>query len=334
MNINCYAAGKPKDKLEKFIYAPAALGPHDVEVEITHCGICHSDIHLIDDDWGISSYPLVPGHEIVGTVVALGAEVDRLKKGQRAGIGWQRSACLNCEYCVRGDENLCPGYAATCVGHHGGFAEAIRADSRFAFPLPEDLPAENAAPLLCGGVTVFSPLAHCAGQGPLKVGVIGIGGLGHLALQFARAFGHETVAFSSSPGKQDEARAFGARQFVSSADSAAMKSVESSLDFLLSTAHADLDWKRYLDVLKPGGTLCFVGVPPSPISIPAFALIGGRKSVCGSPIGNRTDMNAMLKFAARHGIQAKTEVFPMSRINQALERVRGNQARYRIVLKN
>ncbi len=334
MNINAYAAMKAKNLLEEFNYTPSGLGPRDLEVKITHCGICHSDVHLIDDDWGISAYPLVPGHEIVGTVTALGAEAGNFQIGQRVGIGWQRSACLTCEYCVRGEENLCPDNTATCVGHFGGFAESIRTDSRFVFPIPGELASENAAPLLCGGITVFSPLVHCAGHGPLRVGILGIGGLGHLAIQFARALGHRVTAFSTSPGKEKEALDLGAHHFIVTGGPAVFRGLASSFDLLLTTSPADLDWKVYLDLLRPGGKLCFVGVPSKPAVIPVFALIAGKKSVCGSPIGSRTDMSAMLSFAALNGIKAKTEVFAMSQVNEALDRVRHNRARYRIVLKN
>ena len=182
-----------------------ALGPHDVEIRISHCGICHSDVHLVDGDWGMGSYPMVPGHEIVGTVAALGPEVRHLEAGARVGVGWQRGACLACESCGAGDENLCAENEATCVGHHGGFADRIRLDGRFAFPIPEGLASENAAPLLCGGATVYSPLRRWV-KPSMRVGVVGIGGLGHLGLQFARAMGCEVTAISSTPDKEAEAR--------------------------------------------------------------------------------------------------------------------------------
>ncbi|MFQ5451738.1 MAG: NAD(P)-dependent alcohol dehydrogenase [Nitrospinaceae bacterium] len=334
MSVTCYAAKSVKSRLESFEYQPEPLGPHDVEVEITHCGICHSDIHLIDNDWGITNYPLVPGHEIAGTLIGLGSEVQAFEKGQRVGIGWQRSSCLQCEYCIQGLENLCPKIKDTCVGHHGGFAEKIRADSRFAFPLPEELDSENAAPLLCAGVTVYSALVHCGVLPAMRVGVIGVGGLGHLAVQFARAMGCEVTAFSSRPEKEREARELGAHHFVPDTDLATLEKLATTQDFLLSTVPVDLDWKSYLDTLRPGGKLCFVGVPGKPLEIPVFSLIVGRNSICGSPIGSRTDIKEMLAFAARHQIQAWTESFPMSAVNEGIDRVRNNQARYRVVLTN
>ncbi|RME20079.1 MAG: NAD(P)-dependent alcohol dehydrogenase [Candidatus Zixiibacteriota bacterium] len=333
MQINCQAAMTEKARLEAFSYEPSELGPFDIDVEITHCGICHSDLHLVNNDWGISTYPLVPGHEIIGTVTAAGPMVTHLAVGQRVGIGWQRSACLQCETCLAGEENLCAKSEATCVGHYGGFATAIRTDSRFAFAIPEALDSENAAPLLCAGVTVFTPLKHFNVRPMMRVGVIGIGGLGHLAVQFARAFGCEVTAFSSSPDKEAEAKALGAHHFLSSRDQQALEAAAGSLDFILSTVNVDLDWTTYLNILRPNGKLCQLGLPPSPLTVPILPLLFGRKSVCSSPIGGRRDMIDMLEFAARHNIVAKTELMPLGQVNDALARLAENKARYRIVLK-
>ena len=334
MTIRGYAAKKPNGLLEPFQYDPKPLERHEVEVKISHCGICYSDIHLIDNDWGITDFPFVPGHEIVGTVTALGAEVQGLDKGQRVGIGWQRSACLKCEYCLRGFENLCSQLKDTCVGNHGGFAEAIRIDHRFAFPLPDGLESEYAAPLLCAGVTVYSPLVYYKVRPSMKVGVIGIGGLGHLALQFASKMGCEVTAFSSTPEKESEARGLGAHHFVYDNDSQTMEKVASTQDFILATVNADLNWESYVDALRPGGRLCFVGVPKEAISIPVFSLIVGRNSICGSPIGSRTDIREMLDFAVLNDIKPCTETIPMSRVNEGIDRLRNNQVRYRVVLEN
>jgi len=333
MTIKSYAATQAKSALTAHTYQEKSLSPHEVRVKVSHCGVCHSDVHLIDNDWGFSSYPLVAGHEVIGTVEALGTAVTHLRAGQRVGIGWASGACMECEYCVRGDDNLCAKSQATAVGRPGGFGEALIVDGRFAFPIPDQLTSENAAPLLCGGITVYAPLRVFGVTPSMKVGVVGIGGLGHLALQFARAWGCEVTAFSSSADKAAEAQAFGAHHFVSSVDQAAMESHKSSLDFILSTVHADLDWNTYLNLLRPDGKLCFVGVPQSQIQIAAFGLIAGRRSICGNPTGSRHQIQEMLEFAARHGIEAKTEVLPMSEINQALDRVRSNKARYRMVLK-
>ncbi len=334
MIINSYAAFAAGQTLEKFQYEPEKLGPWDVEVSISHCGICHSDVHLIDNDFQMSDYPLVPGHEIVGTVNALGANVQHLEKGQRVGIGWQRSSCLICEFCIRGDENLCPDQHATCVGNHGGFAESIRTDSRFAFPIPESLKSESVGPLLCGGITVYSPLRHYGVTPNMKVGVIGIGGLGHFALQFAHAFGCEVTAFSTTPEKETEAKKFGAHHFISSTDADDMEAAVNSLDFIINTVFADIDWITFLNTLRANGTICIVGASASPISVPVFPLIVGQKRICGSVIGGRAMIQEMLNFSARHGIMAQSELLPMAEVNTAIAKVRNNQARYRMVLKN
>jgi uncharacterized zinc-type alcohol dehydrogenase-like protein len=277
---------------------------------------------------------LVPGHEIVGTVARLGASVKHLKAGQRVGVGWQRSACGECEYCRRGDDNLCEKSQATCLGHHGGFAEHIVTDSRFAFPIPEALDSAHAAPLLCAGVTVFSPLKR-GGAGPgRRVGVLGIGGLGHIALQFAAALGASVTALSSSAAKADDARRFGAGEVLVTSDAAAMQKGRRSLDFILSTVNVDLPWGEYFKLLRPNGTLCFVGAAPSNLGLRPGEFISGQKTVTGSNIGGRTMMNEMLSFAAAHKVAPRIEPKPMADVNIAMQRVADNLARYRMVLEN
>ncbi len=333
MNIEAFAAFGSGQELKRFTYDARKPGPWDVEVAISHCGICHSDVHLIDDDWKISQFPLVPGHEIVGTVEKLGSEVRHLEEGARVGIGWQRSACLQCRFCLGGRENLCPKNEATCVGYHGGFADSIVSDSRFVFPLPDELTSEGAGPLLCGGVTVYSPMNHYGVGHTMSVGVVGIGGLGHLALQFARSIGCEVTAFSSTEDKETEARELGASRFVVTRDREALKSLTGQLDFILSTVFVDLDWVAYLHLLRPGGRLCLVGAPAEPIAFPASSLVVNQLSVSGSVIGGRAMILEMLQLAARHGIKARTELYPLENVNEALARVREGKARYRAVLK-
>ncbi len=214
MKVLSYAAMKEKSPLEKFEYEKPELKENEVEVKITHCGICHSDIHLIDNDWGISKYPLIPGHEIIGIVENIGKNVKHLSKGMRVGIGWQADSCGYCEYCLTGREQLCIKHQPTCVGRPGGFAKSIIVNSKFAIPLPEELESSTSAPLLCAGITVYNPLRNYNVKPHMKVGIIGIGGLGHLAIQFAKAFGCEVIAFSSSKDKEYEAKQLGAHQFV------------------------------------------------------------------------------------------------------------------------
>jgi uncharacterized zinc-type alcohol dehydrogenase-like protein len=326
-----HAAGA---QLVAYKYEPGELKANEVEVKISHCGVCHSDIHLIDNDWGFSKFPFIPGHEIVGTVSLVGSRVRDLTVGQRVGIGWQADSCGICEWCRQGDEHLCVASQPTCVGRNGGYADAIRVNSRFAIPVPEALESENVAPLLCGGITVYSPMRNLGVRPSSRVGIIGIGGLGHLGLQFAKAFGAEVTAFSTSSDKEAEAKELGAHHFVNTRDNGALKKLAGSFDFLLSTVSADQDWVAIVNGLRPKGTLCVVGVPPSPISIQAFPLIGGQRSISGSPTGSPRDLFEMLDVAARHGIKAITERFPMAQANEALVRVKKNQVRYRAVLAN
>ena len=262
--LAAHAAGA---ELLPFRYEPGELGPQEVEIGISHCGICHSDLHLISNDWGISQYPFIPGHEIIGLVTAVGPGVRTLKPGQRVGLGWQANSCGECEWCTRGMENLCPFAEATCVRRHGGYADRVRANVRFVIPIPEGLDSEQAAPLLCGGITVYNPLRSHHVNPSSRVGVIGIGGLGHIAIQFARVFGADVTAFSTSAAKETEARSLGAHRFVNTRETRALKEVSGSFDFILSTVNADQDWGIYIQALRPTGTLCFVGVPPSPVAV-------------------------------------------------------------------
>lgn len=329
-----YVAHEKGAKLEKFEYQPKPLGDFDIEVAISHCGVCHSDLHLIDNDWGISGYPLVPGHEIVGRIENVGKLVKHLSPGVRVGIGWQRSACMICSTCMTGDQHLCDKHEATCLAHFGGFADRIRIDSRFAIAVPEQLDSAGVAPLFCGGVTVFSPMLRYGLRSHHKVGVIGIGGLGHMALQFARGFGCEVFAFSSSSNKAEEAKRLGAHHFIDSTSKKDLRLVRGKLDFIVSTVFANLDWNMYLGCLANHGRLVFVGAPNEPVQIHAHNLMSGNKTMSGSSIGSPEDIRKMLEFSARHEILAQIEKFPMSQVNEAIARVKDNKARYRIVLEN
>jgi uncharacterized zinc-type alcohol dehydrogenase-like protein len=320
MKISAYAANKAGARLRPVTYEPEPLGPGDVEVAITHCGICHSDVHLVDGDWG-NVFPCVPGHEIVGTVTAGAGH----PPGTRVGIGWQRSSCGECEYCRAGEDELCPDSQATCMHHFGGFADRIRVSRRFAIPIPAELPSEAAAPLLCGGITVYSPLVRHARAGA-NVGVIGIGGLGHLALQFARALGCEVWAFSRRQDKEADAHRFGAHHFSTGAP------MRGSLDLVLNTAHAVPDLDAFMTALRPRGVFCQLGAPEDVLAIESLHLIGGRRTVCGSAIGSPGAIREMLALAAAKGIAAVTEPVRMAKANEALERTRQNLARYRMVL--
>jgi uncharacterized zinc-type alcohol dehydrogenase-like protein len=267
-------------------------------------------------------------------VAAVGAEVRDRKVGERVGIGWQADSCGICEWCRQGDEHLCASSQPTCVGRNGGYAGTIRVNSRFAILVPEALESENAAPLLCGGITVYAPMRNHGVRPTSRVGVVGIGGLGHLGVQFAKAFGAEVTALSTSKDKEAEARQMGADHFVNTRDTGELKKIAGSFDFLLSTVSADQDWQSLVNSLRPKGTLCVVGVPPSPISVQAFPLIAGQRSISGSPSGSPRDLHEMLDVAARHGVKAITERFAMAKANEAIARVKKSKVRYRAVLAN
>lgn len=320
MTFHAWATHSPGADLRPFDYEPDPLVRDEVEILISHCGICHSDVHLVDGDWG-DVFPVVPGHEIIGTVVeGAGSEV-----GTRVGVGWQRDSCGHCEYCRAGEEELCAESQATCMGHFGGFADRIRVSRRFTFAIPAALASETAAPLLCGGITVWSPLRRYATAGS-RVAVIGIGGLGHLALQLAHALGCEVTAFSRSPDKETDARGFGAGEFITGEPS------RGAYDLVINTAPAAPDMDVFLRSLRPRGVFCQVGASPEPLIVQGRRLVGGRHTVTGSAIGSPARIRELLEFAARHEVRAATEVVPMTSANQALDRTRRSLARYRMVL--
>jgi len=327
-----YAARAVGQPLEPFTYEQPKLGEHDVQVSISHCGVCHTDVHAIDDYYGITNYPFVPGHEIVGYVSALGPAATELKEGDRVGIGWQGRSCGQCEWCLKGEEQLCMDIvqAATWLPY-GGFSSSVTVDSRFAYPLPEAMPSDFASVLMCAGITVYSPLRRFAGPPSRKIGIIGVGGLGHLAIQFAKALGYEVTALSSSPEKKEQALAFGADHFVVS-DPTSLSKLEWAFDLLLCTASGKIEWVPLLITLKKDGKLILVGFPD--VEFNSTDLVAHQLSIIASFLGNRARMREMLSFAQAHGITPAVELMPMSQVNEALERVRENKARYRIVLVN
>ncbi|MDN5882369.1 MAG: NAD(P)-dependent alcohol dehydrogenase [Nitrosospira sp.] len=330
--IHGWAAHGAKQRLEPFSYDAGRLGPEEVEIAVEYCGLCHSDISILNNDWGLSRYPVIPGHEAVGRIVAAGDYVKGLQIGQRVGVGWSVDSCMHCHECMTGNHNLCPEVAATIVGHHGGFADRLRAHWAWTFPLPDALDISSAGPLLCGGITVFAPLLTYGVKPTDRVGIVGIGGLGHLALKFANAWGCEVTAFTSSMSKTEALRGMGAHRIVSSRDNAEIFKVAGSLDFLLITVNTPLDWTALLKTLKPNGRMHVVGAVLEPMPIAAFDLIMRQKSVSGSPTGGPAAISAMLDFAARHGIAAQVEHFPLSRVNDAIEHLAAGKARYRVVL--
>lgn len=333
MTIKTYAALKAGGELEPYEYDPGELAEDEVEINISSCGICHSDLSMLHNDWEMTEYPFVPGHEIVGNIGAVGERVTQLKPGQTVGLGWFSRSCMTCSQCMTGNHNLCPSAEGIIVGRHGGFANKVRAHEGWIIPLPDGINAATAGPLFCGGVTVFNPIIQNNIQPTDRVGVVGIGGLGHLALRFLKAWGCEVTAFSTTPDKEPEARELGAHHFVNSRDSDALAELANSFDMILVAVNVGLDWDAYINALRPKGKLHIVGAAPS-VSAIVFPLIIGQKSIGGSPLGSPATMATMLEFAARHGIEPVTESFPMSQVNDAMEKLRTGKPRYRLVLEN
>ncbi len=332
--IHAYAAHEPEGKLQSFEYDPGDLAPGQVEIDVLSCGICHSDLSMLENHWGMASFPLVPGHEVVGKVAAVGDGVTNVAVGDTVGLGWYSGSCLGCHQCMSGDHNLCASAEGTIVGRYGGFGDTVRCQAEWAIPLPDGVDMAKAGPLFCGGITVFNPIVQFDVRPTDRVGVIGIGGLGHMAVQFLSKWGCDVTAFTSTDAKADEAREMGAHRIVNSRDPGQLEAVAGSFDFILSTVNVDLEWDSYLAALGPRGRLHTVGAVPSPIPVPAFGIIPGQKSVSGSPLGSPATIATMLEFCARHGIEAVTEHYPMSQVNEALDHLRSGKARYRIVLDN
>jgi uncharacterized zinc-type alcohol dehydrogenase-like protein len=329
-----WAATKPGQALTAIEFHPGEMRAEQVQVRVESCGICHSDISMLDNDWGNAKYPLVPGHEVIGIIEKMGDQAKGLAVGDRVGLGWFTGSCLACQPCLSGRHQLCSSAEQMIVGRHGGFADRVRADWEWAIKLPAALDPASAGPLFCGGITVFAPIVDFGIKPTDRVGVIGIGGLGHLAIQFLNKWGCEVTAFTSSDSKADEARKLGAHHVVHSTDPAALKKVAGSFDFILVTVNVPMDWDSYIAALAPDGRLHFVGAVLQPVPVAAFSLIGGRKSISGSPLGSPATVAKMLDFCARHQIAPVTETFAMQDVNAALDHLRAGKARHRIVLKN
>ncbi len=336
MKVTAFAASVAKGEIEPFIYEAGPLGPDEIDVAITHCGICHTDVGMIDNEWGVSNYPVVAGHEMVGEVIAIGSNVDpkHRRVGQRVGVGAISGSCMSCEWCKSGKQNICPERVDTVMrGQLGGFASHIRVSNwRFAYPIPDAIASEHAGPLLCAGTTVFAPLLRNNVMPTHNVAVVGIGGLGHLALQYLAKWGCEVTAISSHREKEEQARALGATHFMATAGTSELADAAGSFDFILCTVSADLPWDAYLAALRPQGKLCVVGVPENAITFNAFSLLPAEKIVAGGIPGSLVETEQMLAFTARHNIKPVVETFAMSDINHALEHVRQGKARYRAVL--
>lgn len=335
-----YAAQSPETDLAPWGFERREVGPHDVQIEILFCGVCHSDLHQIKNDWFPGLFPMVPGHEIVGRIVKAGDHVKGFKTGELAGVGCMVDSCQVCENCKEGLEQYClEGNTQTYnnkdrsgVPTYGGYSNSIVVREEFVLHISEKLSLAATAPLLCAGITTYSPLRHWkVGKGH-KLAVLGLGGLGHMAVKFGVAFGAEVTVLSTSPSKEKDAKDLGAHHFVVTSDPAQLKAVRGTFDFILDTVSAPHDMNLYLRLLRTNGVHICVGVPPDPISINAFSLLGGRKSVAGSGIGGIAETQEMLDFCAAHNIVSDIELIDIKDISAAYERMLKGDVRYRFVI--
>ncbi len=334
-----YAAQNATTALGPFSFERRDPGPNDVVVEIEYCGVCHSDIHQARGEWHNSKYPMVPGHEIVGKVSAVGSDVKRFKPGDAAAVGVIVNSCLECENCQAGEEQYCQKGAVETYNSkeyageptYGGYSNVIVTREHFVHPISSKLDPAGVAPLLCAGITTWSPLKHW-GVGPGKrVGIVGLGGLGHMGLKFAHSLGAHVSLFTTSPGKAQDAKRLGADEVINSKDEGQMDALKSSFDFLLDTVSAKHDLNVYLGLLKRNGVMCQVGAPePTPVN--AFSLFNNRRSLAGSGIGGMRETQEMLDYCAEHGIVSDVEVIPMDKINEAYDRVVKSDVKYRFVI--
>ncbi len=339
-NAKAYSAASEASPLARTTIARRDLTEHDVQIEILFCGICHSDLHSVRNEWSEfmpSVYPIVPGHEIVGRVTKVGSEVTRYKPGDLAAVGCMVHSDGTCVQCQAGFEQFCPNRILTYNSPdehlggvtYGGYSESIVVDQRFVLRVPSNLDLAGAAPLLCAGITTYSPLRHWGATKGKKVGVVGLGGLGHMGVKIAHAFGAHVVVFTTSPGKTEDALRLGADEVVVSRNSDEMQKHADSFDFILDTVAAAHDINAYLNLLRRDGNITLVGAPPQPLNILAFSLIGGRRSLSGSAIGGIAETQEMLDFCGKHNITADVEVIPIQKVNEAYERLLKSDVKYR-----
>ena len=334
--IQGYACKEKGGQLETFEYQPQELAADEVEVEVEFCGICHSDLSMIDNEWGISSYPFIPGHEAIGEIVAVGTQVSEERLGQRVGVGWQSGSCNHCRNCGVGKESLCLNeneVSQTIVGRNGAWANRVRSQARWAIPLPEGLDPALAGPLMCAGTTVWSPIRHYNVRPGMKTAVLGVGGLGHLAVQFLAKMGTQVTGLSSTRSKEALTRELGATDFIATKESPEdLEQAAGRFDFILSTVSANVSWDAYVNALAPEGTLVICGVPDGAVQLAPFPLIVGEKKIGGGRAGSPSDTKEMLEFCATHNITPLCEQFALKDIDRAVQYVRDGKARFRAVL--
>ena len=334
MRVEAWAAKAANQSLEPFSYDLPDPGTDEIQVKVSHCGLCHSDLSMLENAWQFTTFPLVPGHEVIGQITKVGNHIQHLKVGQTVGIGWTASSCNTCDVCVQGDQNLCNHGRGTIIGRHGGFASHINAQAIWALPIPEGVRPEVAGPLLCGGSTVFNPFLQFGIKPTDRVAVVGVGGLGHMALQFANKWGCEVTAFTSNPDKKSELHKLGAHHVVSSRESKSWAPLVNKFDFILVTANVSLDWAGLIKTLGPRGHLNFVGVVLDPVAFAVFDLLANQRQISASPSGAPGVMRTMLEFCGRHKIEPMCQPFKMSQVNAAVTHLKEGKARYRVVLES
>ena len=336
-----YAAQTKTSPVAPFEFERREPGTTDVQIEILFCGVCHSDLHQVRDEWGGSIYPMVPGHEIVGRVSAVGSGVTKFAVGDLAGVGCMVDSCRSCESCGIGLEQYCDRNQIVFTYNsrfpdgtpsYGGYSNSIVVDEAFTLHISSKLDLAATAPLLCAGITTYSPMKHWNVQPGQKVGVVGLGGLGHMALKFAHAFGAHVTQFTTSPGKEEDARRLGADEVVLTRDPEALKALAGTFHFIIDTVSAPHDLNMYLTLLKRDGSMVLVGLPEDPAKVDAFPLAGKRRSLAGSNIGGIAETQEMLDFCAEHGIVSDIEMTPISKVNEAYERMLKNDVKYRFVI--
>lgn len=336
-----WAAKDQSGHLSPFIFSRRAIGEEDVRFKVLFCGICHTDLHWSKNDWGVSQYPLVPGHEVVGEVTEVGSKVNKVKVGDKVGVGCYVGACHSCENCANDLENYCPKYIFTYNGTYhdgtrtyGGYSDSMVVDERYVFHIPKGLPLDATAPLLCAGITIYSPLKYYGLEGPGKhVGIVGLGGLGHVGVKFAKALGVKVTVISTSPSKKNEAlERLGADAFLVSRDQEQMQAAIGTMDGIIDTVSAVHPISPLIDLLKSHGKLIMVGAPNRPLDLAIFPMLMGRKAVIGSNAGGMKETQEMLDFAAKHKITADIEVISMAYVNTAMERLAKGDVRYRFVI--
>ena len=341
MSTSAYAVTEAKAPLTPWTIERRAPGPHEVQIEIRYCGVCHSDVHQVRGEWGGGIFPMVPGHEIVGEVGAVGSAVTKFKPGDRVGVGCFVDSCRECTPCKDGEEQYCSGGMTATYNSlergtkqptYGGYSTRIVVNEDYVLRVPDSIPLDRAAPLLCAGITTYSPLRTFGVKAGDKVAVVGLGGLGHMGVKIARAMGAHVTVLSTSPSKRDDALKLGADDFAATGDKQTFKKLAGSFDFILDTVSAAHDYNAYLGLLRHDGTMILVGMPDQPVPLGAGALIMGRKRLVGSLIGGIRETQEMLDFCAEHDIASDIELIPIEKINEAYERMIKGDVRYRFVI--